>query len=99
LFIVIPITWYVFYITPFSGQGNNTRLLVTLIFKSPSCQTFKLESEFGRAKKIGYQHIVNGNLESKKQKLNYNSEGQIAFGDVLKSLAIMRNHSHNFLCN
>lgn len=54
----------------FSGQGNITRLRVMLIFKCPSCQTFMLENGFGRAKKGSYQHVLNGNLESEKQKSN-----------------------------
>lgn len=55
--------------TRFSGQGNITRLLVMLIFKCPSCQTFMLENGFRRAKKGSYQHVLNGELESKTQKI------------------------------
>lgn len=54
----------------FSGQGNITRLLVRLIFKCPSCRTLMSETGFGRVKKGSYQHVLNGNLESKKQKIN-----------------------------
>lgn len=51
-------------------RETSPELLVMFIFKCPSCQTFILENRFGRVKKGSYQHILNSNLESKKQKIN-----------------------------
>lgn len=59
----------------------------------PQLPEIQIREWVWKIKKGSYRHVWNVICSLKT------SEGQIAFGGVLKSLPTLRNHSHNYLCN